>query len=302
MGSTSETYENETNLVVYVANENAPHLQPHQRHCQSQSHIVCENVRPIDVEDRAIAHYDICSGHEPSAVAPAPSYNITSQKAAVLFDTSNQNDNRDNCAINGKNICSSGNANAFGGENCYTANVGSVVFVNEKPNDPVVSFTNQETYVRSESVRSVDSVASSCSSLSSSSIGGNSKSLNHENFSASVNSPNEGLFTGKPTVAFPPYRVFPYLAKDMSNAFEKSAVSVPLGWKRMLNNGAVIYIRYVVFLVLSFLINPLTSLYLRDAVLTFVLIVRKKQHHEPILRNLYSPLECKQTFYTPNLS
>lgn len=128
---------------------------------------------------------------------------------------------------------------------------------------------------RSESARSVDSVNSVSSTLSCSSnaptpspTAAGGKHLSTENFAnpagcaadgaPAANFPNAAA---KPNVAFSgsataPYRLVSVPFKDIgannaaaaaaaatAAAFQKPAVSVPLGWKRILNNGSVIYIR-----------------------------------------------------------
>ncbi|KAK7584309.1 hypothetical protein V9T40_005272 [Parthenolecanium corni] len=137
---------------------------------------------------------------------------------------------------------------------------------------------------RSESARSVDSVNSVSSSLSCSSSNAptpsptavatsGGKHFSVENF-AVANNPSGCATDGataagfanaaKQSAAFSssaaPYRLVSVPFKEINGnnaaaaaaaataaAFQKPAVSVPLGWKRILNNGSVIYIRLVTF-------------------------------------------------------
>lgn len=250
MGSTSETYENGTNVVVYVANENA-HLQSQQqqRH-QYHSHNIGSSSLHAANNNESV--YNICPEYGSSAVTVAdyeadpvvatPAKSPSS--SSPLFDISDQNDS-DSCTINGSSMRDNTNFASYNGSesdklvigshnSCYPgsgsvsqpATVATITapFANEKLDDPsAVNFvaTPETSYVRSESVRSVDSATSGCSSLSSSSVG-----------------------NSKQSVAFPSYRVVPLPDKETStSSFQKQSVSVPFGWKRLLNNGSIIYIR-----------------------------------------------------------
>lgn len=254
MGSTSETYENGTNIVVYVANENA-HIHSHQHHYHSHN-IVSGNVHSINDND---AVYNVCSEYGPSSVtvtnyeiASSPTLTpiaATAAEKSAPFDISDQNDNHDNCAINGGSMHDSNNLDSYNYDNPYSASghahAEPAIFVNEKLNDQTVNFVSaQEAFVRCESVRSVDSVTSGCSSLSSSSVG-NSKNLSNESFAVTTATcaSSDVNFTAKDSVTFPSYPVIPFPNKDTGSTFQKPTVSIPFGWKRLLSNGSIIYIR-----------------------------------------------------------
>lgn len=277
MGSTSETYENGTNVVVYVANENA-HIgsQQQQHHYHSHS-IVSAHLHTTSDNENV---YNVCPEYGSSAVTVTnyETETIVAEKNPSSFDICRQNVG-DSCAINGdSNMRDDTSFASYNGDEsdkllinnpCYAGNGPNVEpvpvlapvasFVSEKLNESTAAAANfaaisETSYARSDSARSADSVTSACSSLSSSSAGGKSKVVPpSENFAANVsantnaNCATDGgnnFNSNQGSDTFPSYRIVPASSKESgSSSFQKPNVSVPYGWKRLLSNGSVIYIR-----------------------------------------------------------
>lgn len=250
MGSTSETYENGTNVVVYVANENA-HIQSRQHQYHSHN-IVSSNLHASNDNETV---YNVCAEYRPPSVTFTGYDTITVNKSSQSLDIREQQDGRDDCTISGDYMRDNNEFANYNGDdseklavinNCRTG-LRNIEHYVEKFTDSTVNLVpNADGFVRSESVRSVDSVASNCSSLSSSSVGNLSKvpAENFANYVVNADCASDAI-SGQ-TVGFSSFRVVPFLSKETApRAFQKAAVSAPFGWKRLLSNGSVIYIRLV---------------------------------------------------------
>lgn len=320
MGSTSEPYQNGTNVqnvVVYVANEDVQSIQQ-QRYLPdtvSSTHIFISNNN-----DRLV--YSNCTQYRPSSVTfindnisvkgiikPQLLHNVNFNN---VYNISPQNGSQNsNVFINSKMYGSAqhikqdiqsddGKLQQFANQENITEdfcakNPSSFQQIETSNNDQ--SFTNKANDIanpseltvvaglipRSDSVRSVDSVNSGCSSLSSldgtnecvtDSVGNNNKEIRSlllsENNYVRVNPPNV-LNTAVKKI--PPIKRVPFVPKsrtthsvsgnrlnknNICNSAESdkkispvrenspvTSISVPLGWKRLLSNGFVIYVRYV---------------------------------------------------------